>query len=257
MYDDAADAIKGQKQIEDKLGRLESQSATIIQKIKKAHDNGKSDVCLRRSEKDQLRKFLFIMKYRGPGFYDKYLSGDEKTYQAEDKNLLCAYMAQKGFRNPREVWLDNLRAILDLEMDAEGDWIEKLPTLMFPPDAAMFTVHVQMSYMAFCTPIDQNLEFILTDQVYNIFEGPIYESYSVETRENLGPMYLCFHEFGPISGRLIIVLRSFLLPQPLEDADIKVKRAREMMLEGAAAQFPNAKDATSILADLPLRKDHQ
>ncbi|KDN72260.1 hypothetical protein CSUB01_07911 [Colletotrichum sublineola] len=254
MYEDAADAIKGQKQIEDKLGRLESQSAIVIQRIKKAHERGQTHVRLERREKDQLRKFLFIMKYRGPRFHDKYLSGDEKIYQWEDKNLLRAYMAQKGFRDPREVWLDNLSAILDLDMDAEGEWVEKLPTLMFPPDATMFMIHVQHSYMAFCTPSDKNVEFILTDQVYNIFEGPTCESYSVETRENLGSLYLCFHEFGPISGRLIIVLRSSLLPQSLEDADPKTKMDRERILAAAAAQFPNAKDVKSILADLPVSK---
>ncbi|KAK2016843.1 hypothetical protein LZ32DRAFT_635745 [Colletotrichum eremochloae] len=254
MYDDAADAIKGQKQIEDKLGRLESQSATVIQKIKKAHESGQTHVRLRRWEKDQLCKFLFIMKYRGPKFHDKYPSGNEKIYQWEDKNLLRDYMAHKGFRDPREVWLDNLSAILDLDMDAEGEWVEKLPTLMFSPDATMFILHVQHSYMAFCTPSDKNVEFILTDQVYNIFEGPTCESYSVETRENLGSLHMCFHEFGPISGRLIIVLRSSLLPQLLEDADPKIKMDRERILAAAAAQFPNAKDVKSILADLPVRE---
>jgi hypothetical protein len=39
------------------------------------------------------------MKYRGLGFYGKYLSGDQYSYRSEDKNLLRSYMAEKGFEN--------------------------------------------------------------------------------------------------------------------------------------------------------------
>ncbi|KAK3938582.1 hypothetical protein QBC46DRAFT_410024 [Diplogelasinospora grovesii] len=223
------------KNIEEELSKLESRTAEILQKVKKAHEKGEPGISLNRSERNRLRKFLFIMKYRGPGFYGKYLSGDRYSYQWEDKNLLISYMAEKGFGNPRDVWLHNLRAILDLEMDAEGEWMTKLPEVMFPPDAAMFTYHVQSSYTAFCTPSEEDDEFILTDQ------GPRVS-------------YLCFHEFGPISARLIIVLRSFVLPEALKDANHKIRDAREMYLEVAATQFPNPENVKSILADLPAAK---
>src|SRR3569833_1808559 len=157
------------------------------------------------------------MKYRGPGFYEKY-SKEDCSYQWEDKNLLRSYMAEKGFKNPRDVWLHNLRAILNLDMDAEGRWMKKLPKMMFPSDAAMFVYHVQSSYTAFCTPSEEDDEFILTDQCYNVFEGPIYETTIADTGEDAGSSYLCFHELDPITARLIIVLRSFVLPEPLEGA---------------------------------------
>lgn len=254
MYSDTAAAIKSQKNLEEELSKLESRTAEILQKVKKAHEKGEPGIYLNRSERNRLRKFLFIMKYRGLGFYRKYLSGDRYSYTGEDKNLLSSYMAEKGFENPRDVWLHNLRAILDLEMDAEGKWMTKLSEVMFPADAAMFTYHVQSSYTAFCTPSEDDDEFILTDQCYNVFEGPIHETTSALTGEDLGPSYLCFHEFGPISSRLIIVLRSFVLPEALEDANHRIREVREMYLEGAAVQFPNPENVKSILADLPVAK---
>lgn len=254
MYSDADNAIKSHKNIEAELSKLESRTAVVLQKVKKAHENGEPGIWLDRSERNLLRKFLFIMKYREPGFSGKYFSGDRHSYTWEDKNLLDAYMAERGFTDPRDVWLHNLRAILDLKMDAEGEWAEKLPELMFRPDALMFICHVQTSYTAFCTPIEADDEFILTDNCYNIMEGPICETTQAVTGENLGSMYLCFHEFGPISAKLIIVLRSALLPNKLEDANPKVKNAREMLLEGAAVQFSKTENVKSILADLPVAK---
>src|SRR3569833_346304 len=254
MYGDAStNAIKSQKSVEEELSRLESQTARILQKVKKAHEMGEPVISLDRTERSRLRKFLFIMKYRGPGFYEKY-SKEDCSYQWEDKNLLRSYMAEKGFKNPRDVWLHNLRAILNLDMDAEGRWMKKLPKMMFPSDAAMFVYHVQSSYTAFCTPSEEDDEFILTDQCYNDFEGPIYETTIADTGEDAGSSYLCLHEFGPITARLIIVLRSFVLPEPLEDANREIRDQREMYLEAAAVQFPNPDNVKSILADLPVAK---
>lgn len=76
MYNDAADAINSKKSVEAELSKLESRTAKILQKVKKAHENGDKGIALNRLERDRLRKFLFIMKYRGPGFYGKYVSRD-------------------------------------------------------------------------------------------------------------------------------------------------------------------------------------
>jgi hypothetical protein len=117
----------------------------------------------------------------------------------------------------------------------------------------MFTFHVQSSYTTFCTPSEENDEFILTDQCYNVFEGPFCETRS-STGDDLGPTYLCFHEFGPITARLIIVLRSVMLPETFEDANQRIRDARKRCLEAAATQFPNPETVKSILADLPVAK---
>lgn len=254
MYVEVANAVKAKKDLERELGKLEQQTAIILQKIKKAHEKRESDIWLTRVERNILRKFLFIMKYRGPGFYTKYFDDDTQTYDSEDKHILRAYMAEKGMTSPREVWLHNLRTILDLDMDACGEWTKKLPELMFPADAVMFIFHVQSSYMAFCTPEEKHDEFILTDQCYNVFEGPINDTFCAKTNEYLGATYLCYHEFGPVSPQLIIVLRSNTLPNALEDGISTIQRTRQLMHDMAAAQFPDPQMVKSILANLPVTK---
>jgi hypothetical protein len=227
MYKDVADVIKSKEDVEQELSKLESRTAIILQKVKKAHEDSEPGIWLTRVERNMLRKFLFIMKYRGPGFYKKYFSQDPQTYDSEDKHLLRAYMADKGMTMPGDVWLHNLRTILDLDMDAEGNWITKLPELMFPADAGMFIFHVQSSYMAFCTTAEKHNKFILTDQCYNLFEGPTNETFCAKTGKYRGNTYMCYHDFGPVSPKLIIVLRSCLLPEPLEDMNPKNQKTRQ------------------------------
>lgn len=71
----------------------------------------------------------------------------------------------------------------------------RLRDLMFPADAALFIFHAQHSYMVFCTPAEKDDEFILTDQAYNLFEGPTHNTFSVETGDYVRDTYLCFYEF--------------------------------------------------------------
>jgi hypothetical protein len=130
----------------------------------------------------------------------------------------------------------------------------RLRDLMFPADTTLFIFYAQHSYMAFCTPAEKDDEFILTDQAYNLFKGPTHNTFCVETGDYVGDTYMCFHEFGPISPRLIIVLRSGTLPKALEDKDSKVKKASQKMLYGASAQFPEPENVRSILKDLPVAK---
>jgi hypothetical protein len=254
MYKDINDTIKSKKDVEQELSKLESRTAEIIQKVKKAHENGDPGIWLTRVERNMLRKFLFIMKYRGPGFYEKYFSEDPQTYHSEDKHLLRAYMADNGMVRPRDVWLNNLRTILNVNMDAGGKWVTKLPNLMFPADASMFVFHVQCSYMTFCTPTEKDAEFILTDQCYNVFEGPNNETFCAKTGKYLGNTCLYYHEFGPVSPQLIIVLRSSTLPEALEDTSPKLKENRQKIHNVIATQFPNPETVRSILSDLPVAK---
>lgn len=254
MYKDVADVIRSKKDVELELSKLESRTAVILQKVRKAHEDREAGIWLTRVERNILRKFLFIMKYRGPGFYEKYSSENLQTYESEDKNLLIDYMADNGMTRPRDVWLHNLRAILDLDMDAEGNWMTNIRERMFPADAEMFIFHTQSSYMAFCTPAEIHDEFILTDKCYNLMEGPISETFSATTGEYLGDTHTRYHEFGPVSPKLIIVLRSCQLPEPLEDMKPEIQKIRQRMYNASAVQFPNPENIKSILSDLPVAK---
>jgi hypothetical protein len=254
MYEDIADAIESRKDVEQELSKLESRTAEILQKVKRAQEHGEAGIWLTRVERNSLRKFLFIMKYRGPGYCEKYFVGDPDTYEAEDKHLVRAYMIKQGLSSPRDVWLHNLRALLDLNMDADGAWMTEILRNMFPADAKMFVFHTQASYMAFCTPAEKNEEFLLTDDCYNVFEGPTHEIFCSKTGKFLGPTFYPYHEFGPVSPRLIIVLRSFTLPEAQEDTAPSVRDYRAILRKAAASQFPNPGIVNSILADLPVSK---
>ena len=51
-------------ELESKLSKLEGKAAEIMNKIRKRFEGGAPDIWLKRAERDTLRKFLFIMKYR-------------------------------------------------------------------------------------------------------------------------------------------------------------------------------------------------
>ena len=64
MYRDFANATN-QHHLEEQLSRLESRAGEVVSKIRKAFDTGNQEVWITRTDRDILRKFLFIMKYRG------------------------------------------------------------------------------------------------------------------------------------------------------------------------------------------------
>jgi DUF4097 and DUF4098 domain-containing protein YvlB len=57
-----------EQHVEELLSRLEATAAEVISKISKVFENGDQEVALLRGERDVVRKFLFIMKYRGTTF---------------------------------------------------------------------------------------------------------------------------------------------------------------------------------------------
>lgn len=107
--------------------------------------------------------------------------------------------------------------------------------------------------MAICTPSDPSGEFILTDNCYNIFEGP----YSFVTDKTSGKIeaasYTPLHEFAPISPKLMIVMRSFLLPVPEEDAHPTMKAKRDLWYSMTVSDVYKG-EVKSLLSDLPITK---
>jgi hypothetical protein len=107
------------------------------------------------------RKSLFLLKYRGSTFHRRYYHDNAECYEADDWELLREYISEKGFKQPTEGWFDNLKTILELGMDPEGEWIKDLPKRMFSDNATWFITHAQRIYMAICTPSSLSDEFIL------------------------------------------------------------------------------------------------
>ena len=240
--------------LEDKLSRLESHAAMVMHKMRKAFEAGDRDVWITRSERDVLRKFLFIMKYRGSNAYERYHHSDVEGYSSNDKERLLEYMRKKSYKKPVDVWFDNIEAMLALKMDPQMKWTEWLNEHVYPDDAMWFIAHCQMMYLALCTPASPDDEFLLTENAYSIHEGPV--SYFVDpvTKEMRQGSDTEFHILAVISPKLMIVLRSFLLPVPEEDADEDMRNWRKSKFEQSAAQHNDPLNAHSILEDLPISK---
>lgn len=126
-----------------------------------------------RTERDTLRKFLFIMKYRSSSAYKRYYHHDAEEYPENDKERLLKYMREKGYKKPVDVWFDNINAMLELKMDPQMEWMGWLMEHVYPDDAMWFIAHSQKMYLALCTPSDPESEFLLTENAYGIHEGPV------------------------------------------------------------------------------------
>ena len=239
-----------QYDVEKRLSVLEGQAGTIISEIKKAFDSGLPDIWLIRSKRDILRKFLFIMKYRSQGFHQRF-NPETGDYIADDREDMLTYMNVKGFAKPIDVWLNNLRNFIDIKMDAEQQWIQTIFENVYPGDAKWFFAHIQGSYLALCQTSNSNDEFLLTGNAYSIFEGPLSEVFDVTTQKMVTTAYTEYHCFAPISPRLIIVLRSNLLPQGMHnDGEDACKEA----LQYTKSLHNDPASAGSTLLDLPVEK---
>lgn len=253
MYRDTSKPSSEQQHIEQMFRKMEGKASEVFRKITKAFEQKENGLWLTREERDLLRKFLFLLKYRGSGFHRRFYHDDSESYKADDRELLWEYMAEKGFQRPTDVWFDNLKTIMELHMDPEGKWIHDLPKRMFTDDAMWFIMHVQMMYMAICTPSNPADEFILTDNCYNIFEGPNCFATDKKTGRIEPAAHAPLHEFAPISPKLMIILRILVLPVPEEDADPDAKAQRDLIRAQTLGAHYNW-DVKSLLSDLPISK---
>ncbi|KAH6876614.1 hypothetical protein B0T10DRAFT_610319 [Thelonectria olida] len=254
MYRDTSKESPRQQHIEELLSKLESNASAIFSKIRDAHKDQRADIWLTRQERDVVRKFLFIQKYRGSNFHRRFYHETPETYDSNDRQPLLEYMKEKGYTRPIDVWFDNLKAIIELKMDPEKKWMFEIQARMFPDDAMWFVAHAQYQYMTFCTPQDAAAEFILTDNSYNIFEGPNTLVKDEKTGEMRGSAHCSLHEFAPVSPKLMIVLRSLMFPVPEEDSNEDQKRCRDEMRARVLSDFGPGYRINSALADLPVAK---
>ena len=219
----------------------------------KSYEAGDKVVLLTRLDRDLVRKFLFLLKYRGSGFHRRFYHGSPEEYDSNDRERLLKYMEDHRIATPLDVWFRNLEAIMNVKMDSRHEWMTELPKRMFPDDAAWFIMHCQYFYMALCTPEDMWSEIILSDNSYNIFEGPNTFVADRPTGQVLGGGHAGFHEFSPISPRIMIVLRSHAVVNPIEDSDPRVKEHRDDT-RWSAFEEPFGTEWTSLLKDLPITK---
>ena len=253
MYRDLGKSTK-QHEIEEQLSVLECRAGEIISTIRKAFEAGKPEVWITRTQRDILRKFLFIMKYRGRRFHKRYFHEKADTYDANDKERMLKYMKERGIEKPIDVWFDNIKGILDLKMDYDMEWTGKLQRRIYPDDAKWFINHTQQFYLALCTPSTADDEFLLSQNAYSVYEGATTESRDPFSNKITSEAYTEFHVFAPIAPRLMIVLRSMILPVPSEDSDSAIKEEREMWYKASVSRHAHPTRAGAVLKDLPIDK---
>jgi len=131
-----------------------------------------------------------------------------------------------------------------------GQWEERISSTVYFAIAARFVEHVTGYWMVICTPANSEEEFVLTDTGYNVHEGPTVAFEDKNTGEciSLGP---AFHYFAPIAPRLMILLRSQHLPEPLDDGDpdnkVFRRERRKLFVDSLYGS-----GTESIMEDLPV-----
>lgn len=115
----------------------------------------------------------------------------------------------------------------------------------------MFELHLLHSYMTFCQPTNADEEFLFTENAFGIFEGPSSESHYILTGKKEAIVYTEYHNFAPLTPRLLIILRSSLLPHPGDNRDSVETRA--LFLKALKSSHLHSDQAGSVLEDLPVR----
>ena len=239
LYRDFDASEPEQHDLEKRLSRLESDASEIFRKAKRMQEEGKREFQLTRGEKDLLRRFIFIMLYRNrimAGRYEK----SAADYDCDDRDEMITYMKAKGFARPKNVYFSNIRAFIDVDLSTEWQvWYSEISRRAYPSDARWFFKNMQMSYIAFCTPQIEADEFLMTQNVYSIFEGP-----------NSGGPWTDYHIFAPVSPKLMIITRSCLLQDGVDEDE----PSRQERLEWNKSVHINPDLAGSCLEDLPIAK---
>ena len=250
MYRDRT--IPDQHDLEKKLSRLEAQAGVVISKARKALDSG-SEIELTRFERDTIRKFFFMMKYRSSTFHTRFNHQSIDTYDADDRHRLLEFMAKGNLSSPKAVWFSNIHAFLDLQMDDEMEWMPKIlnSPLVYPDDAKMFVAHMQTKFMAFCTVSDTSDEFVLSENAYGVHEGPMDMYQDPKSGRMVEHLYTEHHNFAPLSPKLLVVFRSYWLPSGVDERDTE---EQESAYEMYRKMHLNPDEAGSILEDLPVEK---
>jgi hypothetical protein len=255
MYkDDSKFSPKDQKRIETKLSHIEGKASGIIAKVADAHKAGYGEVTLSRLDKDLLRKFIFVMKYRSPIFFKRFNHQKAEDYHSDDRTAFLKYMQERDFQRPLDVWFDNLLKIIDKDMDPAGKWTEDLWSEIYPGDAIWLYANIRSMWLSFATPSDTDEEFILTDNAFGIHEGPVDCSVDCLTGKQTRTAYTEFHVISVISPRLVMILRHNLLPEPLEDQRDDIRNSKKQSLAFHMQAHSNPDHATSLLEDLPVAK---
>lgn len=69
------------------FSKLEGQASAVSRRITKSFEQQEKALWLTRDERDLVRKFLFLLKYRGLGFRRRFYHDDADGYGADKRPL--------------------------------------------------------------------------------------------------------------------------------------------------------------------------
>jgi hypothetical protein len=238
---DVAEEDRDPNHVEKALGTLENKASRICKNILQAQQAGKPTFSICRADKDNiLRKFLYVMLYRGKFFGDMHNKSIE-DYNESDKERVVAFMREKGFRNPKQLWAHHLRVIMETTVDPSGTWKDTVRKEMMFDNAEHYISHFADFFLTIVQPDSDTDEFIITENCFGIFEG------RVEFDTPYGQQHFIYHVLAPISTRLALVLRrTILLDDPMNHAMRVLMESGRCSLPGMPPLLP------SMLADLPV-----
>ncbi|RIA89091.1 hypothetical protein C1645_738901 [Glomus cerebriforme] len=173
--------------VENKLSELERQASETIHNIVSVSQT-KDKIVLIRKDLEDLRKFLFIMNYRNGHRWSQFTSERfDSATRLEVKN----FMKQYNLQRPEEVWLQNIREILDTPHSEVKD-----NQKIFSIDRYDYK-HRMMECFLVIWQAGENDEFIITNNGFGIFEG---------ITGIVVPFQFVYHSFYVISPKLVLVL---------------------------------------------------
>ncbi|GBB90544.1 hypothetical protein RclHR1_17530002 [Rhizophagus clarus] len=171
--------------VEKKLGKLEERASKVVRDIISASQE-KSQIILLRRDLEDLRKFLFIMNYRNGSRWSQFT---EKKFDIATWNLVEEFMKEHKLQIAQEVWLQNIREILETPHEDIKD-----NSRIFFVDRADYGLRMFDCFLAIWQA-GENDEFIITNNGFGIFEGV-----------NAIIFQFAYHWFYVISPKLMLVL---------------------------------------------------
>ncbi len=113
------------------------------------------------------------MHYRNRTAAGRYKKSAE-DYDENDRGAMLAYMKAKAFAKPQDVWFSKYRAFLNVDLSKEPlEWKEEIGRRAYTFNAQWFFKNMQGSFLALCTVQDDADEFVLTENAYSVFQGPM------------------------------------------------------------------------------------
>ncbi|KAF0483163.1 hypothetical protein F8M41_023331 [Gigaspora margarita] len=179
--------------VERKLANLEEKASKVVKDIiiEASQTNGK--IILLRKNLADLCKFLFIMNYRNPYRKIQFTNND---FDIITRPLVERFMQEHNLNHPQEVWLQNVREILDTPHEDVQNNLK-----IFPIDRTDYELRMKGCFLAIWQA-GKTDEFIMTTNAFGIFEG-------ITVTTPMGPVHKVFHWFFVISPKVLLVLCDF------------------------------------------------